>query len=439
MNAADYYEWWKYSGTGLGSACPSQRYRQLRQELSEAGTNVVIVSDLLAINQDVVDLNRWRRESNMYGDIDSIVRIVAQALESIGASGTAKEVLVATSIPVVESDLPNDEDAKREILASLRAQLRSPGGGDLLRPRQTPGAETPREVMQLLDAYVHEHEEQLCSDRRRYGDPREEGGFDAERFLAEQERKNRQLRGFREQDRELPRFRAALVRLSEQLRDERSDAARLKGARADVFRHYRRFASTDSENLLPGLQSLMREARDLLEEYIRRFEIAPTKDDCVNARLAAIGPYAVDSSTSISWRSLPALSCGWTTLALAFSASEIDPEPEDLARVYESLLAEWDRFTRRFAALEPQLKEHVLARLRPAVDLLPDADREEFEEEYGSVSDETLLRSLRNGCVTFLGDLQGTVDISVSFATPFDEEHGIHADLGNSRGIWLVE
>ena len=66
MNAANYFDWWHYSGTGLGTVYPGEKFKQLHQELSPAGANIIIVGEFLEQNPGTLDIERWRR-THVYG------------------------------------------------------------------------------------------------------------------------------------------------------------------------------------------------------------------------------------------------------------------------------------------------------------------------------------------------------------------------------------
>ena len=40
-DAADYHDWWFFSGTALGAASPGETFKMLHEQLSEAGANTV--------------------------------------------------------------------------------------------------------------------------------------------------------------------------------------------------------------------------------------------------------------------------------------------------------------------------------------------------------------------------------------------------------------
>jgi hypothetical protein len=61
MIAADYYDSWHFSGTGLGTTFPGEALKQLHQELSHSGANVVIVSRFLEECPSVIDCPLGRR------------------------------------------------------------------------------------------------------------------------------------------------------------------------------------------------------------------------------------------------------------------------------------------------------------------------------------------------------------------------------------------
>jgi hypothetical protein len=129
MDAADYFDWWPHSGTGLGTASPGETLRQFHQELSRAGAHVVIVGKLLEKSPDVLDLGRWRR-TEVWGLEGVQILLTAEALEAIGARGAALAVRGGTG-PRTE---PPAGEALPQRLNDLRERIvaRFPGLADNL-------------------------------------------------------------------------------------------------------------------------------------------------------------------------------------------------------------------------------------------------------------------------------------------------------------------
>jgi hypothetical protein len=449
MNAADYFDWWLFSGTGLGTASPGETLKQLHQELSRAGASVVIVSKFLDQNPDVIDVARWRR-TEVWGLESVQIQLTAQALEAVGATGTAAAVRgggrprpadqgppQGQSIPEMMNNLRERIAARfPEMAEGMPEELRA----QLPQPRQTDGAETREEIGRLLDEYVTAHREELAGDVARDGDPRQAPGFDRERALEDRARQSRRLFLFRTQRGEVAVLREKLDRLRQRIDADRPDSMPVQRERQRVMEEYRTYAKLDPEDVTAEIRAWLAEVDRLRGQHPDVFRPRATRNEGLEARLAAIGEYRAtfrDDSRMVRWPGPAGLVCDWTRFALAFHVSLLgrEKDPARIDAAYERLLARWEEFRERFPELEGELKEYVLDLFKQVqAPQLSEEERAAYEDEQGEISDEKVLANVKGATVT-LAHNDGGIEQTVHFDVPWDEEHGVEVQFDEDGEI----
>jgi hypothetical protein len=472
MNAADYFDWWLFSGTGLGTASPGETLKQLHQELSRAGATAVIVGKFLDRNPDVIDVARWRR-TEVWGLESVQMQLTAEALAAVGASAAAAAVLRGGRPRPPDQDKAADQgketpgpreqflklfpgapqgESVPEMMNNLRERIVArfpetaedmPEGvrAQLPQPRQTEGAETREEIARLLDEYVAAHREDLAGDVARHGDARRAPGFDRERALEDRARQSRRLFLFRAQRGELPLLREKLDKLRQRIAGDAPDSVPVQRERQRVMEEYRTYAKSDPEDVTVEVRAWLAEVDRLREQHPEVFRPRATQNERLEARLAAVGEYRTtfrDDSRTVRWPSPAGLDCDWTRFELAFSV-HFSRKEGDAARIdaaYEKLLARWEQFRERFPELEGELREYVLDLFKEVqAPQLFDEERAAYEDEQGEISDEKVLANVNGASVVLVHTSAAGIELTVQLDVPWDEEHGVEVQFDEQGEI----
>jgi hypothetical protein len=234
----------------------------------------------------------------------------------------------------------------------------------------------------------------------------------------------------------LPLLGEKLERLRQRIATDAPDALPVQRERRQVMKEYRDYSGYDPEDLTPEVRAWLGEVDRLRDEHPDVFRPRATRNEQINAKLAAIGEYRAtieDESRMIRWPNLPGLACAWTTFGLVFyivlRKREADSARLDAA--CERLLAEWERFRPRFPELEPGLKEYVLGLFRSvAAPQLSEDERTAYEDEQGEITDECILADVTGAKVNLVHHPSGEVELSVHFGARWDEEHGVEVRFG---------
>ena len=472
MNAADYFDWWLFSGTGLGTASPGETLKQLHQELSRPGATVVIVGKFLNQNPDVMDVARWRR-TEVWGLESVQMQLTAEALEAVGATGAAAAVLRGGRPRPADHGKPPGEgkdssgpreqvlklfpgtptgESVPEMMNNLRERILArfpemaegmPGDvrARLPQPQATEGAETREEIARLLEEYVTAHREELAGDVAGHGDPRQARGFDRDRALEDRARQSKRLFLFRAQRGEVPLLREKLDKLRQRIDTDAPDSVSVQRERQRVMEEYRTYAKSDPDDVTAEVRAWLADVDRLREQHPDVFRPRATRNEQLDARLAAIGEYRTtfrDDSRTLRWPSPAGLACHWTRFALAFyvSFSKKEGDPARIDAAYERLLARWEQFRECFPELEGELKEYVLDLFKEVqAPQLSEDDRAAYEDEQGEISDEKVLANVKGASVELVHHHAGGIELTVQFAVPWDEEHGVEVQFDEQGEI----
>jgi hypothetical protein len=458
MNAADYYDWWQYSGTGLGTTSPGERYKQLKREISAAGVNVVAVSEFIEQNPDAVDTDMWRK-MYVFGLEGMQVKLMAEALDAIGASRTAESVRNAKSLL---AELPSFEDlqqgaeldrsALQQAMQNLHAQMltmfpdaldgappeiREHVEENLPRAKQSANAETREVIAVLLDRYAAANGDVLEADVEKHGDPRQAPGFDPEQFMEELLEQNERLAGFRDQRGELAELRKKLDTFEKLIANESPKSRKLQLQRQLVLREYHRYKAYDSEDLTVEVQQWLHDVERLRTEHPDAFQPRATDDDAINAKLSAIGEYRVEfygGEPRIDWPWIPELQGGWTPLALVFYVFLGDSQQQ--AQVYDSLIAAWEELKPKLPRLLATARDEIIRQFRDVyADQLWDEELAEYEDDEGEISDQQILAHVVGGCVTLQYSEYEGITRSLTFGVDWDDEHGCEIGITDDGEI----
>lgn len=465
MNAAEYFGWWHYSGTGLGTSSPGEMFKQLRQELSRPGANVIIVCQFLVQNPDVIDVDRWRK-MEVFGLEGVQVKFTAEALEAVGANGAAQAVreskgLMAglPSLAELQTGAVVDQDVLQEAMSNLRAQalllfpemaeqlsddVREEMQQRLAQSQQTPGAESADAIAQLLEEYAAGHGEMLQADMDKHGDPRKIADFDPEAFLQEQAQHSERLAGFRDQRGELPLLREKLDQLKKDMAAPSPNFRKVQRQRQKVMQEYRFYADRDPDDLTADLLAWLREVEALRTGHPEVFHPKATQEPELNARLASVGDYELafhGNEPSLEWDRPNGLPCDWAPLSLVFYVDfDHRPSETELAAGYWELLDAWETLHARWPALEPAVRQYLLDNFRDVyIDQLWDDERAEYEDENGEITDETILANVESGTVALAYNEFEGVSVSIQFDTNWDLEHGVDIELDENGEIATLE
>lgn len=454
MTAADYFDWWHFSGTGLGTSSTDDRCTQLRRELSTAGANVVFVQYLLQDCPEVIDLARWR--GTMFGHRGAQFRLTVDALEAIGA---ARAVKALRDDPGAQRVVPSSQEMLRLLKTdpgALNNRMEALRGGMLaaatdkgilpdsargiVPPQtQTEAAETREEVIGLLEAYVEREQKSLAGDVAKHRDPRQAADFDPQRFIAEQQLHDKRLLGFRHQRQVLPELRQQLAEMKQRIADTPTVSESIRRQGQKLLKQYREFARRDAEDLTAHLQVWLRDVERLRDERRDVFCPRPTDDDALNARLMAIGDYELDVDSAyptVTWQRPPGLECDWTRFDLAFMLDLREgrrklrgKNADRKVAAYTSLIEAWERFRLRFRELEPQLRRCVLEIFRAGEEDMDPDSRAEYEDGSAGISDDAILSHVESGNILFTYVVDRVTGPELRFEVAWEVEHFLEIEL----------
>src|SRR5438128_9216220 len=85
MSPASYYEWWQFSGICPGVPTRPANHAALRQKLSAAGVNVIVLWELILMNKDIENERYYITEIGIYGCRERI----GEAARAVGAVNLA--------------------------------------------------------------------------------------------------------------------------------------------------------------------------------------------------------------------------------------------------------------------------------------------------------------------------------------------------------------
>ncbi|WP_165250652.1 hypothetical protein [Paludisphaera soli] len=450
-DAADYHDWWFFSGTALAAASPGDTFKMLHAQLSEAGANTVIAVRFLDENDRGIDPQLWRR-AFVYGHVGLQVSLTLRALEAIGASGIVRDLRSSPARPSLLSqaqeivrDGNHDPGEVARIIQGLREDVAvgvshvlggGPGGPPEAGPQSRPfdGVETREEVGRLIDAYVAAHQDDLARDVEKHGDPRKSPDFDPR--LAEEDRARRIKRSnhLRYQRDAIGGLHEQLDRLNALAAKEPPESPRLNKALRKVLAEYEGFAGKPPEDLTPEVRAWLREVERFRDAHPEALHPKPCRDERVNARLAAIGPFEVsyDRDTPSIWWDEPAgLTCDWTDIQLGFRVVlEKRADPSRVASALDALCDECGRLRARWPELRPGLERHVLDVLRGvASHSLPADERAEYEDDGGELSAGKLLGAVEGGAIVLTRHDDRPVHAEIHFGVPWDEGRGFEVQF----------
>ncbi len=456
-DAADYHDWWFFSGTALGAASAGETFKMLHEQLSEAGANTVIAIRFLDENDRGIDPQLWRR-SFVFGHVGLQVTLTLRALEAIGAVGIVRAL---RSSPVQPSPISLAQEMVRsgnydpgeisEVTKGLREDLAVgishvlggvPDGHQAAIP-QTQAAErveTREDVRRLLDAYAAAHRDDLARDVAKYGDPRKHRDFDPQGASEDRARRIKRSNYLRYQRNAFVGLREQLDKLNTLAEKEPPESPKLNKAFRKVLAEYEGFADKPPEDLTHEVQAWLREVERFRDTHLTALEPKASRDERVTAPLAAIGPYEVsyDRETPSIWWDKPAgLACDWADFRLGFNIIlEKKPDPSRVASALDALCDECGRLQARWSELCPSLERHVIDLFRGAIsNHLPADLRAAYEDLDGQLSAEKILDAVESGTIVLTRHFEEAVHTEIYFAVSWDEEHGVEVQLDEDGKI----
>lgn len=442
MNAAEYYDWWKFSGTAIGATTPGETYRQIARKLSPAGVHVVVATEFLQRNPAAIDLARWRAGLFEYEP----VKFTIESLDAIGADKTAAALRNGEgarrpmpTVAEVRRGIAWDDASTTAAMGELRTRIfaMSEAAGSLpaeLRDQippaqQSQNAETRGEVSQLLDTYVAQHQDELAGDVAKLGDPRQAPDFDEQRFHEEQRRQHQRLLDLRQQRNQLPLLQERLATVRRMLVKEAANSRRLLKECQFLTREYRECAKR--RGLLPGMQAWLREVEQLRREHLDVFQPKATDDEEINQRLAAIGEYEIDHSgdaPGVIWSKPSGADCSWVRFELSFSMSMAGKTSRKrVIAAYTALLEAWQGIASRFQELEADLRKYL-------IEVSGQIDVHEVDQVQ-MTKEEAVLRQVESGTIGLTYHEGRPVEKTMYFHVEWDIEHGVEVPLNEGGQI----
>jgi hypothetical protein len=292
----------------------------------------VIAVRFLDENDRGIDPQLWRK-AFVFGHVGSQVALTLRALAAIAAVGIVRAL---RSSPAQPSPISLAQEMVRsgnydpreisEIIKGLRADL-TVGISHVLggvpdelqaaipQPRPAEGVETREDVRCLLDAYVAAHQDDLARDVAKHGDPRKHPDFDPEGASEDRARRIKRSNYLSYQRNAIDGLREQLDKLSALAEKEPPESPRLNKAFRKVRAEYEGFADKPPEELTREVHAWLRDVERFRDTHLEALEPKASHDERVNARLAAIGPYAVSydrETPSIEWGKPAGLACDWT-------------------------------------------------------------------------------------------------------------------------------
>ncbi|HWE40664.1 MAG TPA: hypothetical protein VG406_29230 [Isosphaeraceae bacterium] len=444
-DAADYHDWWFFSGTALGGASAGETYKKLHEQLSEAGANTVIAARFLDENKRGIDLALWRR-AFVFGHVGLQVSLTLRALEAIGAVGVAQALRTAppqrsvfSRAQEIAQAADRDPDAVANLIKELRENIAVSAahllGGvpqglhpSIPPPNPPEGAESVEEVRRLLDAYVAAHRDDLARDVARHGDPRKRPGFDPDRATDDRSNQVQRLNYLSYQRNAIDGLRENLGKLRGLAARERPESPRLNKALRKVLDDYDQFARHPPEDLTPEVEAWLRDFERFRADHPEVLAPRASQSDRVLARLAAIGDHEVeydDDAPTVFWRQPAGLPCDWTRLGLLFRIV-LDPRP-DPARVdsaLDALCDAYDRLVARWPTLLPELTRFVVDLSR---DMIPDRldgdDLSALQGDDGALDDAKVLATVTHGTIFLTRYHDAPASIEANFRVTWEDEH----------------
>ncbi|QEH35526.1 hypothetical protein OJF2_40780 [Aquisphaera giovannonii] len=456
-DADDYHDWWSYSGTALGASSPGETFRMLDEQLSQAGANAVIAARFLDENDRGIDPQLWRR-AFVFGHVGLQVSLTLRALEAIGAVGVVRAL---RSSPVERSPLSLAQEMVRsgnlapgeaaEAIKGVRESLAVglahilgdvPDGlpSAIPQPRPAEGVETREDIRRLLDAYVSAHRDDLARDVARYGDPRKHPDFDPEAAREDRARRIKRLNHLSYQRNAIDGLREQMGKLNSLAQKEPPESPRLNKVLRKVLDEYRSLADNSPEDLTREVQGWLREVERFRDAHPEVLRPKASRDERVNARLAAIGPYEVSydrDTPSIWWDDPAGMACDWAALRLGFHlVLEKRPAPSRVAATLDALCDECGRLQTRWPDLRTGLERHVVDFFRRvAAGHLPADDRAAFEGDDGEFSAGKILAAVEGGTIVLTRHFEQPVHTVIHFDASWDEEHGVEVQLDEDGEI----
>jgi hypothetical protein len=452
MTALEYYEWWQFSGTGLGTTFPGETFQQLHRELSKAGAHVVIVNRFLGECPETIDTGLWRC-AHVFGPPEPQVRLTAEALEAIGARAAAQAVRKGRGFEPV---LPSEGAARPDSSATLPAgtsirdminrvqekilarfpematNLPSGVRARIPQAQQTDGAECRSEIARLLADYAAAHSQELAGDIAKYGDPRQTRAFDPERAAEGRDRKDRQIHILRGQAQDVPPLYELLSELKQEIEQNAPDSLEVQRIRNRLMAEYERYAKYDATEQSADLKNWLEDVRLLREKNSEVFRPRVTRSSELEAKLQSLGDYSVEiteEARSIHWCRLADLaseSLPPFDLSFCVTVDGKNPHSDRVDHAIGQLLAWYELFRGRFAELEPRICQYVVDFFRNYRESdLMDHQREQYEDENGDISDAKILACIEGSGLEVIYYAHDQVERLVHFDVPWDEEHGV--------------
>lgn len=457
MDADSYLDWSRISGLYLGNESHFARYRTYRPLLSSAGFTTIVVAEFLDDNRDEIEVDEWRTHAVYEPGNQCTQRVAwtAEALDAIGATRTAAAVRSATShspFDLLQNSALSDPQA---LLAAMREQglpamldhLRTgaarlfpdilgspnpaaPSAPSSSPPRATSATETRHQVTLLLADFVARHQTELTSDLQRHGDPRTVPGFTRKGRLTELELQARQATA-RDRERSdaelLDKLRRKLQKSVSQTSADPARRIRLEVDRRqfrDLLKMYRR---QPADKLLPEMRSSLQAADTWAKQCPDWLAPPATNDPQLNARLAAVGEFAVDrdpSTNHVRWDEPRDLRLPWGTAHLTLTLTYL---PDDTAAL-DRLLASVEQLRSSWPAVVAAWRTELVNQFRDhEFPWDPAEPTEDTGDDEGQFQEDAALAQVESAdlCLWLAG---GEVTGCVRFAVAWDDEHGCELD-----------
>lgn len=446
MTSSSYAEWCRLSGVYVANVSHFERYQTYAGLLSPAGVTVAIVSDFLD-DAPTMNVDDWRTHCvyEFGGQRDERVKLTAEALRKIGATGLASAVESAKSSSPMEllqglflgGGTSKGNTDPFALFQQALGQL-IPGSAPAPRPETrldipAQQKESRAEAMQLLEQFTQNHANDLQQDIDRHGDPRLAPGFSVERRKRELDALRNRHFSHQTQAEAIEALSNVMNRLPK-LVEQKTPGKEKKAAQhlkqllrewREKARELRQVASADRSDdciaFLPKLEEFENRHAALLRPDV-------FGDDELRRRAEAIGPFESKKgrkSISLSWDAPAGLESDWLRFSLAVEI------PATAPGAMRAALGAVERLQKEFAALQADWRQQALDSFRDAAGQM---DLDEFEEdeldEEGEPTDEAILRQVESGQIALsASDPEGrTYGVSAALEIEWDEEHGLELD-----------
>jgi hypothetical protein len=211
------------------------------------------------------------------------------------------------------------------------------------------------------------------------------------------------------------------------------ESPKLNRALRRVLAEYAGFVAKPPEDLTPEIRAWVRDVEGFRDAHPEALAPKASRDDRVNARLAAIGPYEVSydrETPSIWWCAPTGLDCDWTDFRLSFHiVLNKRPDPSRVTSALDALCDEWGRLRARWPELRGGLKRYIVDLFGNLISHHLPADERVAYEVDGQLSEGRVLGAVESGTIVLTRHFEQPVHTEIDFGVSWDEEHPIEVQF----------